>query len=332
MIIQTWDKAVEIVFDKRPSEIQGLAYHKVFQRICTGESETDAVLEVIRRGIPKIIEKYQTHCFCGNVEADISICPVRDTARCVKGAHVQMAVYPNCSAAMELQRSERMISIGKAAATLAHGVRNPLNAIKGAIFYLGNKYADDEGIVQFTRMAEEEIARLDAFIARFLEAPLPGDEEGHARSDINALLRKLETLIAYQARVSNIDWSSGYDEVPALLIDSFQLEQAILNVLNNAIEAMPAGGHLTLKTRCERAEDEAFVVIEISDTGPGMAVKGRNGYVSAQTRQGRGFGLYLAQEVLQHHNGRLEIDCESGPGTTVRLMLPISEGGTEDAA
>jgi two-component system nitrogen regulation sensor histidine kinase GlnL len=108
------------------------------------------------------------------------------------------------------------------------------------------------------------------------------------------------------------------------MINPFHLEQAILNVINNAIHAMSAGGKLTVKTMIEKIEGRSFVIIEISDTGPGM-LESRIDKLASRNCGGKGFGLFITDEVLKRHGGHLEVKSRRGEGTAVKLYLPIRE-------
>ena len=159
---------------------------------------------------------------------------------------IRVIVRPHapCAAARKLGEAQRLIDIGKIASTLAHGVRNPLNAIKGAVVYLRGKYAHEAPLIEFTRIMEEEISRLEGFISRFLSSSISTAES--ADVDVNSLLRRIEVFTAYQLFNRSITPVFELADVPPIRVNEFHLEQAVLNVVNNAIEAMKAGGRLTV--------------------------------------------------------------------------------------
>jgi signal transduction histidine kinase len=114
------------------------------------------------------------------------------------------------------------------------------------------------------------------------------------------------------------------------MVNTFQIEQAILNVINNALEAMHSDGQLTVKTRQEKRSGTDFIVIEIGDTGPGMAQNIIDRLSLSPKDSGRGFGLFITREILQYYGGHLEIKSIKGQGSTVLLYLPIKrDGGRE---
>ncbi|NOZ25512.1 MAG: GHKL domain-containing protein [Nitrospirae bacterium] len=300
------------------SAVIGTEYYKILPRIL--DDDRDALSVVLREKRPLNIREYSFNCLHDRVKADITIEPSRIDNGSVEELRVEIVPYSSCLMARKLQNSQRLIDIGKIASTLAHGVRNPLNAIKGSVVYLREKYSNEQTLVEFTRIMEEEITRLDNFISKFLSTSV--SVAGLSESDVNVLLKKVEVYTSLQIHAKDITAAYEYGNVPLAAIDSFQLEQAVLNVINNAIEAMGSGGHLAVRTATRMVSGNEYVLIEVSDTGPGMADNG----VSDMSREdkGRGFGLFITREILQYYGGFLEIKSKKGAGTTVGLYLRVS--------
>ena len=208
----------------------------------------------------------------------------------------------------------------KVASTLAHGVRNPLNAIKGAVVYLSEKYSQEAPLVEFTKIIEDEISRLESFISKFLSSSVSVTED--RETDINSLLKKIEVFIALQIYTRNIRSLFEYGSIPPVIINSFHLEQAILNVINNAIDAMDNGGQLKIGSSVEERSGRIYVVVAVSDTGRGMTNACVGELPLDQKDNGRGFGLFITYEILRHYHGHLEIDSKRNAGTTIKLFIP----------
>jgi two-component system nitrogen regulation sensor histidine kinase GlnL len=290
-------------------------YYEVLPRIFLGDE--DALLLSLRTGNKVTLDNYIFPCFYGHMGADVVINPVA-SSQIVEVAVISHADSA-CPKAATFSESKRFIDIGKTASGLAHGVRNPLNAIKGAVVYLREKYSQEPTLIEFTRIMEEEICRLDNFISKFLSCSLENTET--ATVNVNALLKKINALTALQAHTSNIRVSYEYGDVPEVNASFFHLEQAVLNVINNSIEAMHKGGTLAVKTFLERDGGSDYIVIRVSDTGGGMPVNQKSSTEAG--KPGRGFGLFIAREMLQYYGGHLEIQSEKDKGTTVRLCLPV---------
>lgn len=321
--LRSWQEGLTDALEDTKASPVGKKYYDFFPRVLLGER--DALLVAAKRKRPVVFEAYTIPCLYAAFKASIEIEPSLAPSGIVSEIKVTVRPHTPCAAAQKLDESQRLIDIGKIASSLAHGVRNPLNAIKGAVVYLRGKYRHEAPLTEFTKIMEEEISRLEAFISRFLSSSLSSGER--ASTDINALLGKIEVFIAFQLFTRNIIPVFELNDVPPVMVNSFHVEQAILNVINNAIEAMKSGGRLTVRTSRETRSGSPFLVITVSDTGPGMAggeVKVPN---NANREPGKGFGLFISYEVLKYYKGSLTIESRKNEGTTVRLYLPVYAPG-----
>ncbi|MEC4685169.1 MAG: ATP-binding protein [Nitrospirota bacterium] len=318
LCINSWGNEITEVTGIPSSAVLGMKYYEVLPRILA--DDRDALSVALADKTPLNLKGYSFNCLHDRVKADVRIDPVRVDSGKIEELRVEISPYSACSMARKLQDSQRLIDIGKIASTLAHGVRNPLNAIKGSVVYLREKYSNEQTLIEFTRIMEEEITRLDNFISKFLSTSI--SVAGLSESDVTMLLKKIEIYTSLQTHTNDISTDYKYGDIPLAAIDSFQLEQAVLNVINNAIEAMGSGGQLSVRTRTQNVSGNDFVLIEVSDTGPGMADSGIND-ISPENK-GRGFGLFITREILQYYGGSLEIKSRKGAGTTVRLYLRVS--------
>ncbi|RNC64654.1 MAG: sensor histidine kinase [Desulfuromonadales bacterium] len=332
LTISSCDEAAEQGIGAPSSLLVGKPYYEVFPRLWY--QDRDAVAEVAQSGKPLLLRDYSVICILGKTSADIRIEPVRLQENVMSGVHVSVCTSETCSRAYELKGASTLIDIGKVSATLAHGVRNPLNAIKGAVVYLKHRYGSDETFVEFADIIDEEIAKLDAFITRFLSTSLLEMEK--SRNDIHQLLEKIMKITSLQAQERNISFVCDYADVPLLEIDAFHLESAILNIVNNAIEAMGNGGTIIFRTRTTTMSAKEQVTIDICDSGPGVPESAFRNLLcppSGTARdKGRGFGLFISREIVQHHGGSLEILNSKGSGATVRLCLPVESPQGEEYA
>jgi two-component system nitrogen regulation sensor histidine kinase GlnL len=323
LCIRSLNKGVEKFTEKTSSHIVGSKYYEILPRIFI-DNNKDALSEAIKKKEMLSLKGYSFHCLYGNIKADITVDPVLSNKCHVDGVKVTIQPYTPCTVARKLRQSQKLIDIGKIASTLAHGVRNPLNAIKGAVVYLREKYTHEAPLIEFTKIMEDEILRLEAFITRFLSSSISDMEL--SPTDINALLKKIKVYTSLQAYTGNVRSIYEFGHIPPIMVNSFHLEQAILNVINNAIQAMHRGGQLTVKTFAEKRADASFAVIEISDTGPGIADGRIDDLAVNDKNDGKGFGLFTSYEILKYYHGHLEIDSKKGQGTTARLYLPTKQG------
>jgi two-component system nitrogen regulation sensor histidine kinase GlnL len=317
LCIRSWGKEVAEFTGQTSTNIIGSKYYEIFPRIFI--ENKDALSEAIRYDKALSLKGYSFNCLYGRIKADIKIKPIKSSNLKCDSVKVIITPHSTCAVAKKLHQSQRLIDIGKIASTLAHGVRNPLNAIKGAVVYLREKYNTEEPLIEFTKIMEEEISRLENFISRFLSSSVSDTEV--RETDINSLLKKIEIFTSLQIYTRNVQSFYELGSIPPITINSFHLEQAILNVINNAIDAMIEGGQLKIRTFTEERSGRIFVVIAISDTGPGMGDK-KIDFSTENRENGRGFGLFITYEILKHYGGHLEIDSKKNLGTTIKLFIP----------
>lgn len=323
--ITAWGEDIAGFTGRPSSSVIGHKYYEIFPMICSGCE--DAATEVLKTGTPFHSREYGFNCLAGEIiRAEVSIEPEKSADRLAAGVEITISPLCTCPAAEKLESLQSLIDIGKTATTLAHGVRNPLNAIKGAVVYLRGKYENDPTLVEFTKIMEEEIGRLDSFISKFLSTTVMGSEA--AVIDINELLRKVEVFTSFQSQARNIRLNYRYCEIPPIKVeaDPFELEQAVLNVINNAIDAMHSRGELTVKAGIQILDGSDFAVIQVSDTGRGMDEPDIKGFSKPLKKEkGKGYGLFITREALQHYGGHLEIKSREEGGTDVRLFLPLKK-------
>jgi two-component system nitrogen regulation sensor histidine kinase GlnL len=314
----SWEKEIAEFTGRPASRTIGNKYYENFPRILTNDK--DAVAKAIETQRAVTLKKYSFPCIAGSFQADIKIKPRKSATASID--LVDVAIYPfsTCEMAKRLQQSQKLIDIGKIASTLAHGVRNPLNAIKGAVVYLSEKYSQEAPLVEFTRIMEDEISRLENFISKFLSSSVSDTED--KETDINSLLKKIEVFISLQIYTRNIRSLFEFGDIPPVVINAFHLEQAVLNVINNAIDAMGEGGQLKIGTSVEERDGKIYVVVSIADTGQGMANKRIGELSEDRGNNGKGFGLFITHEILKHYHGHLELDSKMNYGTTIKLFIP----------
>jgi len=319
LCICSWEQEIAIYSGRTSEQTLGVKYYDILPRIIVNDK--DALAESIKKNTTISLNGYSFNCLLGSTAADIQIAPVKPrSGKKVERVKVLIKPFSACAIEKKLHQSQKLIDIGKIASTLAHGVRNPLNAIKGAVVYLREKYRSEETLAEFTSIMEDEITRLEHFITNFLSSSVLETEQ--RATNINSLLKKIEILTSLQIYTRNIQSRFEFGDIPPITMNSFHLEQAVLNVMNNAIEAMKYGGKLNIKTDTAKRSNQSYVVIAISDTGPGMATKNPDDITLSSNSSGRGFGLSITYEILNHYGGHLEIDGKKDVGTTITLFIP----------
>jgi len=326
--VVSWGKLIGHITGMKSSKSLGKTYHEVFPRLLSGDE--DAVTLALSTNKKVLLKGYELECPFKSMTADVLIQRVvegKNTAgKGVAGARITVSNVV-CPVLKNMRNVQRFLDIGKTASTLAHGVRNPLSAVTGAVLYLNKKYPKEHMLAEFANILDDEIRKFDNFISKFLSESL--FEEEPVLTDVNALLRKIQVMTSFQTHFHNIRTVYEYGDIPLIRVASFQFKHAIMNIINNAIEIMHSGGRLTVQTRLETFSAGNFIVVEISDTGSGTFGDSVPQYAPTEGG-GKGFGLLITREILRHYGGHLEIKSRKGKGTTAILYIAAyKEGGTK---
>ncbi|MFP4483741.1 MAG: two-component system sensor histidine kinase NtrB [Spirochaetota bacterium] len=227
-----------------------------------------------------------------------------------------------------LRRAESLASLTTLAAGVAHEIKNPLGSI-GIHIQLVQKSLqeskiDRDRVQGYIDVVNEEVSRLNKIVVDFLFAMRPMNVE-LTEGDLNEVVRGVLDFVQYELETSDIDLSVDLaPSLPKIEVDEKYLKQALMNIIKNAIAAMPEGG--TLRVWTERRGDE--VQLSIADTGVGMSdevvEKIFEPYFTTKDF-GSGIGLTLVYKVVKEHLGEVSVETEEGKGTTFTLSLPVPQ-------
>jgi signal transduction histidine kinase len=225
----------------------------------------------------------------------------------------------------QLQVSERLAALGRITAGVAHEVKNPLNSMRLWLENLKESLPldPDTNSHQAVQVLDKEIDRLDAVVKRFLDFTRPM-EVRLEQTQLSQLLCEVLDVARPQLQKANVEVVQSLpNNVPEVFVDRDLLKQAVLNLVLNAVEAMPSGGQirLDLMRRAEMAE------IIVADTGNGIPLENRQKIFQLffTTRPGgSGIGLASTFRIVQLHNGSIDFTSEVGRGTTFRIELPLA--------
>jgi two-component system, sporulation sensor kinase A len=266
---------------------------------------------------------------------EISSFPLLDRGgRVVQVVEYIKDVTDRVNLAERMEHTRRLAELGEMAARVAHEVRNPLNAINGAAHFLATEYADDEIIEKFTTLIKRQSGRVDQVASDILYAAKPL-RLTRTSVDVDAAVDQVLASLREQIQGQGISVKRHADpDLPRLQADELQIEQALTNIIQNAVESMPGGGTLSIGT----TEDAGggWLRISVQDTGSGIQPEDRDHIFQTfytTKSKGTGLGLSIVEGVLKNHGGKIFIEQPEGAGTRVVLCLPAlgTTGGAGQA-
>ena len=222
----------------------------------------------------------------------------------------------------QLRRADRLSALGELSAGMAHEIRNPLGSIKGTAEILRDGVAPDDPKLEFADILIKEVDRLNKVLEDFLRFARPEPVE-HGRFSPNKAIEEVLELTRQQALRNRVEVEVVLAEDIEIPGRGEQIQQALLNLVLNALQVMPDGGQLKVSSTVHGNE----VGIHVSDSGPGIAMEDRerifNPFVTTRD-SGTGLGLAITQRIIQGHDGHINLESTLGHGSSFTLCLPVS--------
>lgn len=218
-----------------------------------------------------------------------------------------------------MRRSDKLSAVGQLAAGVAHEIRNPLTTLKGFVQLLQSDLDEQHAEIMLT-----ELDRINLIVSEFLILSKP-QVTNYEVKDMKNILDNIISLLETQAIIKNIQLISEFDlNIPFIKCEQNQLKQVFINLLKNAMEAMPNGGEITVKAK---KINEEMVSILVIDQGIGIEEKkipnlGEPFYTTKE--DGTGLGLMVCFKIIENHGGSMKISSQLNKGTTVEVCLPIN--------
>lgn len=224
----------------------------------------------------------------------------------------------------QLIHSAKLSAIGELAANIAHEINNPLTGVLGYATLMLSSPDTSPSQKQMLEIIEKETIRARTIVRNLLDFSRPKPLMKEKRYIIDALEDSI-VLINKLLEIANIKLIRDYEEgLPPVEIDMDQMKQVFLNLINNALSAMPEGGTITLKTFYRRPED--VIIVEVIDTGSGIHPEDLKRifepFFTKKEGEGAGLGLSISERIIENHGGRIEAESEIGKGSIFRVILP----------
>lgn len=224
----------------------------------------------------------------------------------------------------QLFESEKLAAVGRLAASIAHEVNNPLEAIKNALYLMESGSEGDKNS-RFLEIARKETERVSHIIRQMLGFARRSGEVDWV--DVNQLIEETLVLLEKKLRQLRIRVNRNLDEtLPKIRARADQLRQVILNLFINAQQAIQGGGEISINTSRYEQALQPSILIQISDSGVGINEDDLNRIFEpffSSGKKGTGLGLWVTQDIVRQHGGRIEVTSKVGRGTVFALILQV---------
>ena len=306
--ITSWNRRLEEVTGLSRGEMIGRPGREVLR------SDRQPCPLAVKSGSPRLVEWHRSE--------------VADAGGAVTTYAVGIDVTGEQEMLRRTLRAERLAAVGTMAAGFAHEVRNPLNSASLQLTVLERRMdkgeVSRETVRNITQIVKDEIQRLERMVRDFLAFAQPRPIEPRAM-DINDLVRSVLQLEGPEAEVNQVKIETDLDPaVPAVAGDAERLRQVLLNLVRNALEAMPQGGRLILRSRPGAGETAE---VDIEDTGAGFAedLPVFDAFFTTKEK-GTGLGLAIVHRIITDHGGSIRVRSGAG-GTCFSITLPTTGPG-----
>jgi PAS domain S-box-containing protein len=330
-IVTTWNHSAEKLFGYKAEEIIG----KPITLIIPPELQQDenVILDKIRRG--EKIEHFETirvHKNGQRIDVSLTISPMKDDyGKVIGAAKIVRDITEKKKIDRALRVTEKLAAAGRLAATIAHEINNPLEAVTNLVYLAKVDAHNTERVTKYLEMAGRELDRV-AHISR-QTLGFYRDTSSPSRLSVTDILNDLLSFYERRFESRKISMVKEYDgsiEITALV---GELRQAFSNLIGNAIDAMPGGGTLVIRARQTHAWNQAHppgIRITMLDTGSGIEQQHRKNlfqpFFTTKEDVGTGLGLWITRSIIEKHGGTIRVKSRTGPtdhGTAFSIFLPL---------
>jgi PAS domain S-box-containing protein len=334
--ITSWNKGAERIFGYSSAEMMGRPTSVLGSQ--SAKEDPAIVLERIRQG--QHIEHYETyrrHKDGSDIIVSLSVSPVRNSAGQIIGASkVARDITSMRRAEQALRNADKLALAGRMAASIAHEINNPLEAITNLLYLLEQESLSGQGR-RYLDLAEHELMRASNITSQTL-----GFFRGTAAptlSQLSDIVASAISLHAGRLTIINVNVETNYLSVAPLLCDQGEIRQVLVNLVSNALDAMTSQGRLLVRIRpaTDTITGASGIRLTIADTGSGMNAKtlGRmfEPFYTTKGATGTGLGLWVTQQIVARHKGRISIRSSQSParhGTIFCLFFPYTDQAVQD--
>ncbi|MDZ7271508.1 MAG: ATP-binding protein [candidate division KSB1 bacterium] len=225
----------------------------------------------------------------------------------------------------QLYQAEKLASIGRLAAGVAHEINNPLHGLKSCLFAMRHQRGQSEDMGKYLSLADEAVERISGVVEKLLNFSRQGAQE-RSEMNLNETIEKALALFEYRVDKAKVSLVKQLDpSLPTIYADPQLIGQVVMNMLINSYDSMPDGGEIRIST--SRGDSE-HVYMVISDTGSGIAEEHLDKifdpfFTTKAEGKGTGLGLSVSLGIVEAHGGSIQVSSQVGVGSTFRVTLPI---------
>ncbi|HTP02380.1 MAG TPA: GAF domain-containing protein [Anaerolineales bacterium] len=254
---------------------------------------------------------------------------LQETIRQLRAAQVesQARLIAQQEAESRLVQGAKLVAVGEMAAGIAHELNNPLTTVTGFAELILDETPDESPHRADVEMVLHEALRARGVVRRLLDFARQG-ERARASCDLNEIIEDVLALTRHFIHTSGVQLESHFEkDLPWVSVDSNQMKQVFLNLIHNAVEAMPTGGGLLIRTALQIKDGRNWATAEIHDSGIGISPKDTERifepfYTTRGTRGGTGLGLSVTYGIVTDHGGTIEVESHPGEGSIFTVWLP----------
>lgn len=228
----------------------------------------------------------------------------------------------------QLVRSARLAAVGEMAAGVAHELNNPLTTVAGFVELALDEIPPNSPLRADLELVLREAHRARGVVRRLLDFSRPA-ENVRIRTDLNELVSDVLTLVQHLVRTSGVEIRIKlWDDLPVIKVDPNQIKQVLLNLVHNALQAMPRGGTLTIQTTRQQRDEKLWLTVMVQDTGDGIPPENMERlfepfFTTRPVGSGTGLGLSVSYGIVKEHQGFIEVESTPGSGSTFTVWLPV---------
>jgi signal transduction histidine kinase len=255
---------------------------------------------------------------------------LQETIRQLRAAELELNARMEAQRAAEnkLLQAAKLAAVGEMAAGIAHELNNPLTTVIGFSELIFNELQETSPYYEEIGMVLRESRRASGVVRRLLDFSRQG-ERVRARADLNEVVYDVVALTQHLIRTNDVTLSLALDgDLPWVLMDTNLMKQVLLNLMHNALQAMPTGGYLQVSTYPALREEKKWAVMSVRDNGVGIKPEDQERvfepfFTTKGDRGGTGLGLSVTYGIVTDHGGTIEISSEPGKGSTFAVWLPL---------